>query len=140
MKERMSLDAYFISIAKVAAQRSCWDGTHVGCVLVRDSAIVATGYNGTPRKYRNSLPKSEESKQYYCHAEQNAVAQAARSGNMINKADAYCTLSPCMPCARLMINAGIARVVFEVLWEDAESHKAINLLRACGVEVVQHGV
>lgn len=116
---RPSWDHYFMAIARQVATRATCDRKLVGAVLVRDRQILSTGYNGSPR----NLPHCDEAGHLLVdvgwrqscfrtvHAEANAVAQAARVGVRVEGATAYVTVTPCPDCAKLLINAGITRVV-----------------------------
>lgn len=141
----LSWDAYFLNIAAAVKLRSSCSRRQVGAVIVRDKTILATGYNGTPRGTPNCndggcprcagiAPSGTDLGECLCvHAEANAVASAARNGARTMEADLYCTLAPCKDCAKLMINAGIRRVVaaahYSLLHVDASS----KMLRSAGV-------
>lgn len=144
MPERPSLDAYFMHIARVVATRSTCLHRNVGAVIVKGKQIVSTGYNGAPAGQphcldigcaREGVPSGERSE--LCrgaHAEQNAINFAARFGIGIEGATLYTTHFPCSWCAKSIVNAGIARVVFA---EDYPDPLAKAILGA--VEVVQAG-
>ena len=120
---RPSWDEYFIEIARQVATRSTCLRRHVGAVIVRDKRILATGYNGAPRGLahcdvvgclREKLGIPSGQRQEICrglHAEQNAIIQAALHGISTDGAMIYVTHQPCITCAKMMINAGIVRVV-----------------------------
>jgi dCMP deaminase len=140
---RPGWDAYFIDIARVTARRSNCMKRQVAAVVVRDKRVVATGYNGTPRGAKNcdeggcercnSLSVSGQGlDDCVCnHAEENAICQAAYHGISIRGATLYCTHSPCLRCAKLLINAGIEEVVFNADYPMSE--RAGALLDQCGV-------
>ena len=121
---RPGWDDYFMELARVVATRSNCSRRHVGAVIVRNRHILSTGYNGTPYGVRNCFeggcPRcSNQTKsgthldECLCvHAEQNAICQAAQHGHAIDGATAYVTISPCLTCAKLLINAGIREVVY----------------------------
>ncbi len=121
---RPSWDEYFMEIAEVVAKRSNCCRRHVGAVIMKDNHILSTGYNGTPRGVRNcfdggcprcaSTTKSgDHLEECLCtHAEQNAICQAAYYGHGIAGGTIYITISPCLTCAKLIINAGIREVVY----------------------------
>lgn len=144
MPERPSLDAYFMHIARVVATRSTCLHRNVGAVIVKGKQIVSTGYNGAPAGQphcldigcaREGVPSGERSE--LCrgaHAEQNAINFAARFGIGIEGATLYTTHFPCSWCAKSIVNAGIARVVFA---EDYPDPQAKAILGA--VEVAQVG-
>ncbi len=121
---RPSWDEYFMEIATVVAKRSNCSRRHVAAVIVKDNHILSTGYNGTPYKVKNCFeggcprcsgkaPSGTSLDECLCvHAEQNAICQAARYGINVSDATIYVTLSPCLTCAKLIINAGIREVVY----------------------------
>lgn len=121
---RPDWDTYFMNIAQVVATRSNCSRRQVAAVVVADRRIVSTGYNGTPRGVRNcfdggcprcsgTAPSGASLEECLCvHAEQNAICQAAYYGIRLSGATIYVTLSPCLTCAKLIINAGIREVVY----------------------------
>ena len=123
--ERPDWDHYFMSIAEVAASRSNCSRRHVAAVLVRDKRIISTGYNGTPRGVKNcsdggcprcnsDIPSGEGLGQCLCsHAEENAIVQAAYHGISVKDSTLYTTFSPCLLCAKMIINSGIREVVYK---------------------------
>lgn len=141
---RPGWDAYFMAIARVVARRATCDRKLVGAVIVVDNTIVSTGYNGAPR----GLPDcdtaghllKEMGGRMSCirtaHAETNALAQAARTGARIEGGTLYTTASTCYDCAKLIINAGIKRVVAGEYYASryGESGSAADLFAAAGVE------
>ncbi|MFH8119662.1 MAG: dCMP deaminase family protein [Candidatus Aenigmatarchaeota archaeon] len=145
-RKRPDLDSYFLKICKVVATRSTCIRRKVGAVLVKDKQILATGYNGAPRKLPHCLEegclreklKIESGKnQELCvgvHAEQNAIIQCAVNGVSSKDSTLYVTSSPCKICAKMIINAGIKRVVYEETYPDYE---ALNLLKNVGINVVK---
>lgn len=145
--ERPSWDAYFLSIAQVVASRSNCVKRHVGAVIARDRRIVSTGYNGTPRGVRNcneggcprcnSLAESgSRLDECLCsHGEENAIIQAAYHGVSVRGGSLYTTFFPCLLCTKLVINAGLAEVVYNASYHlDA---RAEALLAEAGVTVRQ---
>ena len=143
--ERPGWDEYFLSIAQVVASRSNCVKRHVGAVIQRDRRIVSTGYNGTPRGVRNcnegGCPRCNafaESgtrlDECLCsHGEENAIVQAAYHGVSLRDATLYTTFFPCLFCTKLIINAGIAEVVYNAAY--ALDDTAAGLLREAGVKV-----
>lgn len=137
LRPRPSWDEYFLQIAFTVAQRSTCDRAHVGCVLVRDRRILTTGYNGAPA----GLPHCDDVGHLlvdgHCvrtlHAEQNALIQAALHGVGTEGATAYVTHQPCLTCAKMLINAGVRRVVYAGNYPDDYSRQ---FLVAAGVELV----
>jgi len=145
-RNRPSFDEYFMEIAHVVAKRSTCLRRKVGAVIVKDKHILTTGYNGAPSGMPHCLdigclreqfkvPSGE--RQELCrglHAEQNAIIQAAVHGVSIKGSTLYTTHSPCISCAKMIINAGIKRVVY--LDDYADKH-GIELLKEAGIEVVK---
>jgi dCMP deaminase len=141
-------DAYFMMIAEVVRTRADCLRRRVGAVIVKDFRIVSTGYNGTPRGIKNcteggclrcllrsqgKLKRGEKEESCIClHAEQNAIIQAAYLGTSTKGATLYTTANPCSSCAKMLINAGIIRVVCRMEHHDLEG---IKLLEKAGVEV-----
>lgn len=127
---RPSWDEYFMDIAKAVATRSTCLRRQVGAILVRDKRILATGYNGAPSglqhcseagclRDRLGVPAGERHE--ICrgsHAEQNALAQSARYGIAVDGATVYCTNEPCSICTKLLINAGIIEIVYNLPYPD----------------------
>ena len=141
MKERASWDGYFLGLAEHVATRTTCLRRRVGCVMVRGKRVLATGYNGAPSGAphctdvgcaREGLPSGERLDLCRAvHAEANALAQAARFGISLEGATAYVTIRPCAGCMRLLIQAGVERVVFGDGYPDEET---INVARASGYE------
>lgn len=126
-------DARFMQLARVIAQwASCYrPNRKIGCVIVKNKRIVTTGYNGAPAGIRTCVERGECLREklgipsgtraeicYAIHAEQNAIIQAAKLGSSIDGATLYCTHQPCVICAKMIVNAGIARVVYEQGYPD----------------------
>ncbi|HII53628.1 TPA: AAA family ATPase [Candidatus Micrarchaeota archaeon] len=143
--KRPSWDEYFMNIAKVVASRSNCMKRHVAAVIVKDGRIISTGYNGTPRKTRNcdegGCPRCNSfaesgTKLEEClcsHGEENAIVQASYHGISIKESVIYTTFSPCLICTKMIINAGIAEVVFNSKYPMSEL--SIALLTEAGVKV-----
>jgi dCMP deaminase len=134
--KRRSWDVYFMNIARQVATRGTCHRKHVGCVLVRDRTILATGYNGSVRGMPHCDEVGHMMENGHCtrtaHAELNAIAQAARHGVGVLNAEAYITASPCWNCFKIMANAGIKRIVFGEFYRDdrifeASEHIGIEL-------------
>ena len=113
---RATWDEYFMRIAREVATRSTCDRKHVGCVLVRDRSILATGYNGSIRGQLHCDDAGHLMVEGHCvrtvHAEVNAVAQAAKNGTALDRADAYVTAYPCLGCFKMLVNAGVECIVY----------------------------
>jgi dCMP deaminase len=135
--ERPSWDDYFLEISAVVAKRSTCLRRHVGAVIVRDKQIISTGYNGAPSGIRHCsevgclrerlhVPSGERHE--LCrglHAEQNAIIQAALHGVSTRGATLYCTNHPCSICAKMLINAGIIRIVVNGNYHDPLSEEML---------------
>jgi len=135
---RPSWDDYFMEIAFTVAQRSTCDRAHVGAVLVRDRRILATGYNGAPAGLPHCDDVGHLMVDGHCvrtlHAEQNAIIQGALHGVSTQGATAYVTHQPCLTCAKMLINAGIRRVVYAGDYPDEYSRL---FLEEAGVALVR---
>lgn len=143
--ERPSWDEYFMSIARVVASRSNCVKRKVAAVITKDRRIISTGYNGTPR----GVPNCNEGGCPRCnafaeggtrldeclcsHGEENAITQAAYHGVIVRDGTLYTTFSPCLTCTKMIINAGIAEVVYNVDYPLGDV--ALGLLREAGVKV-----
>ncbi len=125
--ERPSIDQYFMNIAKVVATRATCDRAHIGALLTRDKEILATGYNGSPRGIKHCDEIGHEMENGHCirttHAEQNTIVQAALHGVSTKDATLYTTHSPCYICAKMIVNAGIKRVVAGQMYRETQVEK-----------------
>ena len=140
---RPTWDEYFMDITRVVATRSTCLRRQVGAVVVKDKRLLTSGYNGAPQGLahclevgclREKLGISSGERHELCrglHAEQNAIVQAALHGVSIANSTIYCTHQPCSACAKMIINAGIRRIVFEYPYPD---DLARDLLDEAGVE------
>lgn len=136
-QQRPDWDEYFMDIAHVTARRSNCLRRHVAAVIVRDRRIVSTGYNGTPRGIKNcsdggcarcgsDAPSgSALGECICCHAEENAIVQAAYHGIAVKGGTLYCTTSPCLMCTKMIINAGLSEVVYEHEYHFTEQAQAL---------------
>jgi dCMP deaminase len=113
--ERQSWDQYFLSLANQVATRSTCDRAHVGCVLVKDRAILSTGYNGSLPGHAHCDDVGHMVVDNHCirtvHAETNAVAQAAKNGVALEGCTAYVTHTPCLVCLKLLNSSGVKRLI-----------------------------
>lgn len=142
---RPSWDKYFLSISKLVAERSTCLRRQVGAVIVKDKRILTTGYNGAPSGLehcdktgcmREKLKIPSGQRHELCralHAEMNAILQAAQYGISLGKSIIYCTNQPCIICAKMIINAGINRVVVLSNYPDELARK---FLKEAGIEVI----
>ncbi len=122
-------------MARVWATNSYCKRRQVGALIVKDRMIISDGYNGTPSGFENECEdENNSSKPYVLHAEANAITKVAKSNNSSENATLYITASPCMDCAKLIIQAGIIRVVYA---DEYRIIDGIELLEKAGIEVVQ---
>ena len=128
-------DERYLEMAQVWAKNSYCKRRQVGALLVKDRMIISDGYNGTPSGFENQCEdENDVTKPYVLHAEANAITKVAKSGNSSDGATLYVTASPCMECAKLIIQAGIRRVVYKDLYRITDG---IDLLKSAGVECEQ---
>lgn len=133
-KKRHDLDNRYMSMAKIWAENSYCQRRKVGALIVKDNMIISDGYNGTPSGFENVCEDENGlTKPYVLHAEANAITKIARSNNNSDGATLYVTASPCIECAKLIIQAGIKRVIYA---EKYRLTDGIDLLERAGVEVV----
>lgn len=134
MSKQFLLDKRYLRMARIWAENSYCRRRQVGALLVKEGAIISDGYNGTPSGFENVCEDEENrTKPYVLHAEANAITKVAKSNNSSQGATLYVTSSPCIECAKLIIQAGIRRVVYS---EDYRSDDGLKLLRAAGIEVL----
>lgn len=128
------LDRRYLRMARIWSENSYCERRKVGALIVKDKMIISDGYNGTPSGFPN-VCESEEgvTLPYVLHAEANAITKVARSNNSSEGSTLYVSTSPCMECSKLIIQAGIRRVVFSDLYRISDG---LDLLRQAGVEVV----
>jgi len=128
------LDSRYLRMARIWAENSYCQRRQVGALVVKDKMIISDGYNGTPSGFENVCEDEEGlTKTYVLHAEANAITKLARSSNNSDGATIYITASPCIECAKLIIQAGIKRVVYG---EKYRLTDGIELLQRAGIEVV----
>lgn len=127
------LDQRYLSMARIWAQNSYCKRRQVGALMVKDKMIISDGYNGTPSGFENDCEDDDHTKPYVLHAEANAITKVACSNNSSLGATMYITASPCIECAKLIIQAGIKRVVYSDEYRSAEG---IELLKRANIDVV----
>lgn len=126
-------DKRYIEMATVWARNSYCKRRQVGALLVKDKMIISDGYNGTPSGFENVCEdENGVTKPYVLHAEANAISKVAQSGNSSQGATLYVTASPCIECSKLIIQAGIKRVVYK---DEYRLTDGVDLLRRAGIEV-----
>lgn len=128
------LDKRYMRMAVIWAENSYCKRRQVGALIVKDKMIISDGYNGTPVGFENVCEDEDgTTRPYVLHAEANAITKIARSGNSSEGATMYVTASPCIECAKLIIQAGIKRVVYA---EKYRLEDGLDLLRRAGIELV----
>lgn len=130
--KQLLLDKRYLRMTAIWSENSYCKRRKVGALIVKDNMIISDGYNGTPAGFEN-LCEDENgvTKPYVLHAEANAITKVARSNNSSDGATLYVTASPCIECAKLIIQAGIRRVVFNELYRITDG---IDLLQRAGIE------
>lgn len=128
------LDRRYLDMARIWAENSYCERRKVGALLVKDKMIISDGYNGTPAGFENICEdENNKTKAYVLHAEANAITKVAKSNNSSEGSTLYVTSSPCLECAKLIIQAGITRVVFT---EKYRLDDGVKLLERAGIEIV----
>ncbi|MBQ8070026.1 MAG: dCMP deaminase family protein [Bacteroidales bacterium] len=126
-------DNSYLDMAQIWARNSYCKRRQVGALIVKDRMIISDGYNGTPSGFENVCEdENGVTKPYVLHAEANAISKVAKSGNSSEGATLYVTASPCLECSKLIIQAGIRRVVYR---DEYRLTDGIDLLRRAGIEV-----
>ena len=138
MATQKKLDQTYMRMAKELAKLSYAERKKVGCIVVKDTQIISEGYNGTPKGFDNTCEyvnyvDEQYTKPEVLHAESNAITKLARSTNSSVGATLYCTLAPCFECSKLIIQAGIQKVVYQ----DMYAKNGLALLDKAGVNVTQ---
>ncbi|MBO4804588.1 MAG: dCMP deaminase family protein [Paludibacteraceae bacterium] len=132
-EKREKLDGRYMRMARIWAENSYCERRKVGALLVKDNMIISDGYNGTPSGFENVCEDdNNKTKPYVLHAEANAITKVARSNNSSEGATLYVTASPCIECAKLIIQAGIKRVVFGEYYHMTDG---IELLERANIEL-----
>jgi dCMP deaminase len=132
----MNKDQLYMDLASVVAQQSKCKRAQVGAILVKGVNVIAIGYNGTPTGFCNDCEKEDETLPEVLHAESNAIAKCARSTSSAEGSILYCTLSPCFECCKLIVQAGIAKVVYKDRYRDF--NRCEYLLNMCNVVIDQY--
>jgi len=137
MTKQEQFDRSYLEMARVWAKNSYCTRRKVGALLVKDRMIISDGFNGTPAGFENVCedPATGKTKPYVLHAEANAITKVAKSGNNSQGATLYVTDAPCLECAKLIIQAGIKRVVYVIEYSVRDG---IELLRRAGIEVCKY--
>lgn len=133
-EKELKFDKRYMQMARIWAENSYCERRKVGALIVKNNMIISDGFNGTPAGFENVCEdENNVSKPYVLHAEANAITKVARSNNSSDGATLYVTASPCIECAKLIIQSGIKRVVFG---EHYRITDGIDLLKRAGIEVV----
>ena len=133
-QKQYNLDIRYLRMARIWAENSYCERRKVGALVVKIQMIISDGYNGTPSGFENICEdENNVTKTYVLHAEANAITKIARSSNSSCGATMYITASPCIECAKLIIQAGIKRVVYS---EKYRLEDGINLLKRAGIETI----
>ena len=133
-KKQIALDQRYLRMARIWAENSYCQRRKVGALVVKDKMIISDGYNGTPSGFENVCEDDNNvTKPYVLHAEANAITKLARSNNNSDGSTLYITDSPCIECAKLIIQAGIKRVVFANKYRFADG---LELLQRANIEIL----
>ena len=133
-EKQKRFDLRYLQMARIWAQNSYCQRRQVGALVVKEGTIISDGFNGTPSGFENNCEdENNVTKPYVLHAEANAITKLARSSNNSDGATIYITASPCIECAKLIIQAGIKRVVYG---EQYRLTDGIDLLERAGIEVI----
>lgn len=136
-RKQEELDRRYLRMAMIWSENSYCKRRQVGALIVKDKMIISDGYNGTPSGFENKCEdENNVTKAYVLHAEANAITKIARSGNNSEGSTLYVTDAPCIECSKLIIQAGIKRVVYS---RQYRLDDGIKLLERAGIEVVNMG-
>ncbi len=128
-------DRRYLEMAQIWAQNSYCKRRQVGALIVKDKMIISDGYNGTPSGFENVCEdETGKTKPYVLHAEANAITKVAKSNNSSEGSTLYVTSSPCLECAKLIIQAGITRVVYN---DDYRIAEGVDLLKRAKIEIIK---
>ena len=135
-EKQHQLDMRYLRMARVWAENSYCVRRQVGALIVKDKMIISDGYNGTPSGFENICEDelTGKTKPYVLHAEANAITKVAKSAYNCDGSTLYITAAPCIECSKLIIQAGIKRVVY---CDDYRSEDGLNLLKRVGIECVK---
>ena len=133
-KKQLAIDKRYLRMARIWASNSYCIRKKVGALIVKDKMIISDGYNGTPSGFENECEDDNDvTKSYVLHAEANAITKVAKSNNSSDGSTLYITTSPCMECSKLIIQAGISRVVFEEKYRITDG---LDLLERAQIDLV----
>lgn len=132
--KQLQFDRRYLEMARIWAQNSYCKRRQVGALIVKDKMIISDGYNGTPSGFENNCEDEDnKTKPYVLHAEANAITKVAKSNNSSENSTLYVTTSPCLECAKLIIQSGIRRVVF---CDKYRKEDGLLLLERASIEIV----
>lgn len=132
--KQIQFDRSYLEMAEVWSKNSYCKRRQVGALLVKNKMIISDGYNGTPSGFENVCEdETGKTKPYVLHAEANAITKVAKSGNSSEGATMYVTTAPCLECSKLIIQAGIKRLVYR---DNYRITDGIDLLKKVGIEIV----
>ena len=135
-EKQKQFDLSYLRMAQVWSENSYCVRRKVGALIVKDKMIISDGYNGTPAGFENVCKNDlGQTKSYVLHAEANAITKVAKSNNSSEGATLYVTDAPCMECAKLIIQAGIRRVVYN---KDYRNTEGLELLERAGIEICKY--
>ena len=138
VEKQRQLDMRYLRMARIWAENSYCVRRKVGALIVKDKMIISDGYNGTPSGFENVCEdENGKTKPYVLHAEANAITKVAKSANNCDGSTLYITAAPCIECSKLIIQAGIKRVVY---CEEYRSEEGLDLLRKVGIECIQREI
>ena len=133
-EKQQQFDKHYLEMASIWAKNSYCKRRQVGALIVKDKMIISDGFNGTPEGFENDCEDANnKTKAYVLHAEANAITKVAKSGNNSLGATLYVTTSPCIECSKLIIQAGIKRVVY---LDEYHNEEGIELLKRAEIEVI----
>ena len=132
MNKQEKLDIRYLRMAQIWSENSYCKRKKVGALLVKDKMIISDGYNGTPAGFENICEENDTTKPYVLHAEANAITKIAKSNNSSENSTLYVTTSPCIECSKLIIQAGIKRVVFAEKYRITDG---LELLERAKIEI-----
>ena len=135
MANSKELDIVYMNIAGEVSRLSKCSRKKVGAIIVKNNNILSFGYNGTPSGFCNTCEEDNKTKWYVLHAESNAIVKVSKSTNSSDGSTMYCTLSPCNECSKLIIQAGIVRVIYKDVYEG--STEGIDLMKKSGIEIIK---
>ena len=137
-EKQRQLDRRYLQMARIWAENTNCVRRKVGALIVKDKMIISDGYNGTPSGFENVCEDADgHTKSYVLHAEANAITKVAKSANNCDGSTLYLTAAPCIECAKLIIQAGIRRVVYS---DEYRSEEGLDLMRRVGIECVREAV